>query len=145
MPEQNYKNHVRYYTPHHFVFYPVTVGLFVASAFFIFHPPEQWLIWTFITIGLLLIILLSFMLRQHYALMNQNRIVRLELRFRYYVLTQQRFEELEQKLSRGQLFALRFASDEELPSLANRAINEQLQPDAIKRSIKNWLPDEMRV
>lgn len=85
------------------------------------------------------------MLRQHYALMNQNRIVRLELRFRYYVLTQRRFEELEQKLSLNQLFALRFAADEEFPDLAERSVHEQLSPDEIKRCIKNWLPDKMRV
>jgi len=145
MPEQNYKNHIRYYTPHHFVFYPITVGLFITSVFFIFHFPNQSLIWAFISIALLVSILLSFMLRQHYALMNQNRIVRLELRFRYYVLTQRRFEELEQKLSLNQLFALRFAADEEFPDLAERSVHEQLSPDEIKRCIKNWLPDKMRV
>lgn len=145
MAEQNYKNHTRYYPPHHYIFYPVAGFLFAVSLFFVFHDPENGLIWTFISIALLLNILLSLMLRQHYALTNQNRIVRLELRFRYYVLTNKRFEELEKKLSQGQVFALRFAPDEELPALAQRALTENLSPDQIKRSIKNWLPDEMRV
>jgi len=96
--------------------------------------------------GLLVIIAwLSFMMRQHYALNNQNRIVRLELRFRYYVLTGKRLEPIEQKLSFGQLAALRFASDEELPALTERAVNENLSSDAIKKSIKNWQADNMRV
>lgn len=85
------------------------------------------------------------MLRQHYALTVQNRVVRLEMRLRYYQLTHTRFEEIEPRLSFGQIAALRFASDDELPALTNRALQEQLSPDAIKRSIKNWLPDEMRV
>ena len=84
------------------------------------------------------------MLRQHYALGNQNRIVRLELRFRYFVLTQKRLEPIEAQLSFGQLAALRFAPDEELPALVDRAVKEQLSGKEIKLAIKNWLPDEMR-
>jgi hypothetical protein len=45
----------------------------------------------------------------------------------------------------GQVFALRFASDEELPALVQRALNEHLTPDDIKKAVKNWLPDYMRV
>jgi len=85
------------------------------------------------------------MLRQHYALGNQNRIVRLEMRLRYYQLTQKRFEPLEQQLSFSQIAALRFASDEELPDLVLRAVNESLSPNDIKKAIKNWTPDYMRV
>jgi len=85
------------------------------------------------------------MLRQHYALTVQNRVVRLEMRLRYYQLTHTRLEDIESKLSFGQIAALRFASDAELPALVDRALQEQLTPDAIKRSIKNWMPDDMRV
>jgi len=85
------------------------------------------------------------MLRQHYALGNQNRIVRLEMRLRYYQLTQKRFEPLEQQLSFNQIAALRFASDEELIELIRRAINESLSPKDIKKAIQNWTPDYMRV
>ena len=88
---------------------------------------------------------LSFMMRQHYSLTGQNRMVRMEMRFRYYVLTGQRFEPLEQQLSFRQVAALRFASDEELPALVKRALAERLSPNDIKKSIKNWLVDDMRV
>ena len=37
------------------------------------------------------------MLRQHYALTLQNRIIRLELRYRYFTLTGKRFEEIDRK------------------------------------------------
>lgn len=85
------------------------------------------------------------MMRQHYALMNQNRVVRLELRLRYYQLTHTRLELYEDKLTFKQLAALRFASDEELPALLQRALNEGLSPDMIKKNIVNWQADNMRV
>lgn len=106
---------------------------------------EQRTTWWFLGAVVLLITWASFMMRQHYALINQNRTVRLELRFRYYTLTHTRLEPLEDQLSDGQLYALRFASDEELPALVRRAIDEKLSPDQIKRAIVHWLPDHMRV
>lgn len=69
--------------------------------------------------------------RQHYALNNQNRIIRLEA--------------LEETLSEGQLLALRLASDKELSGLVQRTLKENLKPDEIKKSIVDWVPDPMRV
>lgn len=145
MKTQNYKNHIQFYPLHHFVFYPVLLILIVASIRGIFRYPEHSFELKAFTVVLVLITWLSLMLRQHYALINQNRTVRLEMRLRYYQLTQQRLEPIEQQLSFGQLAALRFAPDEELPGLINRTLAEKLSPDDIKKSIKNWLPDYMRV
>jgi hypothetical protein len=145
MKQQNYSNHAKYYAPHHFVFYPLVLVFLVASIRSIVKYPEEALLWAAITGIVLLIGWLSFMLRQHYAIGNQNRIVRLEMRLRYYILTQQRLEPIEQQLSFGQLAALRFASDAELPALMQRAIKEQLSSSAIKKAIVNWEPDHMRV
>lgn len=85
------------------------------------------------------------MLRQHYALTLQDRIVLLELRYRYFATTSQRLEPYEDKLSKSQLFALRFAPDEELDNLLQKAIAEKLSADEIKRSVKNWKADSQRV
>jgi hypothetical protein len=145
MPAQNYSNHVRYYPPHHFVFYPVMLVLIAVAIRFSFKFPDRSLEWNAFAVILLMITWLSFMLRQHYALNNQNRIVRLEMRLRYYQLTHERFEDLESQLSLGQIVALRFASDAELPALVRQTLSEKLNPATIKRSIKNWHPDTMRV
>jgi hypothetical protein len=145
MEKQNYNNHIRYYPPHHFIFYPLISMAGVLALVGLINDAPNRLLWFVLGMIITLLTFLALMLRQHYALMNQNRIVRLELRFRYYVLTQKRFEEVELKLSKGQIFALRFAPDEELPTLVERALKENLSGDEIKRSIKNWLPDEMRV
>lgn len=145
MEKQNYKNHIRYYPPHHFFFYPAVLVAAVVSFIAYANDTNNTLVWVILLTVISLIGWLAFMLRQHYSLINQNRIVRLELRFRYYVLTQKRFEEVEAKLSAGQVYALRFAPDEELPNLIERTLKENLSPDEIKQSVKNWLPDNMRV
>lgn len=142
---QNYKNHIRYYAPHHFVFYPIVgvlIGITVRQAIV---DEANSLLWIFLSIAFLIMGWLSFMVRQHYALTLQNRLVVVEMRFRYFTLTGQRLERLEDRLSFGQIAALRFASDEELPGLVERALREQLSSGQIKKAIKNWLADEMRV
>jgi hypothetical protein len=88
---------------------------------------------------------LSFMMRQHYALIPQNRIIRLEMRLRYFQLYGKRFEPVEAKLRFRQIAALRFASDEELPALLERTLEENLSPNSIKKLITDWQADHMRV
>ena len=145
MKKQSYKNHIRWYAPHHFVFYPVMLILIITAAYFASCDDGNRLIWLFIAASFLAITLLSFMLRQHYALTLQNRIVLLELRYRFFATTGERLEMYEGMLSEGQLFAMRFAQDDQLLTLIKKAINEELSPSAIKRSIENWKADHRRV
>jgi c-di-AMP phosphodiesterase-like protein len=145
MRRQNYKNHARYYAPHHFMLLPLLLIAIVISAYHIFSSPFQQVIYIWITVVLLFMFWMAIMLRQHYSLNNQNRIVRLEMRLRYYQLTNNKFEPLERLLTFEQIAALRFAPDEELLALIEHAVNEKLSPKDIKQSIRNWQPDYMRV
>lgn len=145
MAIQNFKNHTRYYTAHHFIFYPLLLTALIAAVVAYNHHPEQRQVWMAIIVIFIFVAWSSFMMRQHYALGNQNRIVRLELRFRYFVVTGKRLELLESHLSFNQLAALRFASDEELDALVERALKENLSAGQIKNLIVHWLPDHMRV
>lgn len=144
MEKQNYKNHIRYYPPHHFVFYPVVMTCFAFSVYFIFTTDDKW-IWIFISAIFIVLFCLSFMLRQHYALTLQNRIVRLELRYRYFSLTGKRLEDFENQLNDAQLFALRFYSDAELKELVERTLFQNLTGDEIKKAIITWKGDYERV
>ncbi|SEG31044.1 DUF6526 family protein [Flavobacterium urumqiense] len=144
METQSYKNHIRYYPPHHFVYYPI-IMIFLAFSVYFSCTTEDQLIWTFISAIFVVLFCLAFMLRQHYALTLQNRIVRLELRYRYFSITGKRLEDFEYQLNDDQLFALRFAPDEELPSLTERTLNENLSGKAIKKAIINWKGDFDRV
>ena len=76
-----------------------------------------------------------------FALRLQDRIIRLEMQTRLARLG--RDGDLV-RLSLPQLIALRFASDAELPALADRAAAEQLTPDQIKRAIRDWQGDHLR-
>lgn len=143
--KQNYDNHTRWYIPHHVFFYGAMGLCFISSIYLFFHYPAHKWEWLAIAFVFFCLGWLSYMVRQHYALGNQNRIVRLEMRLRYYQLTQKSFEEKEYALSFGQIAALRFAPDEEFLPLLDRVLKENLSPDDIKKSINHWLPDEMRV
>jgi hypothetical protein len=145
MQNQNYSNHRRYYAPHHFIFYPIAAALLILALYFADKYTDDKTGFYLIATVIFLVIWLSFMLRQHYALLLQNRIVRLEMRVRYFQMSGKRFGPAEQKLNFKQIAALRFASDNELPALVDRALNENLSPDDIKKSITSWQPDHMRV
>ena len=71
----------------------------------------------------------------------QDRIIRTEMRLRAASLLTPEQQRLLSGLTMKQIAALRFASDAELPALLERAAREQLPPVAIKRAIKNWVPD----
>jgi hypothetical protein len=145
MKKQDYHNHIFYYWPHHFFFYGAVIIGFVLSGVGFYLYPSQRMLWAMMAFLVFLVGWLAFMTRQHYALGNQNRTVRLEMRIRYYILTGKRFEDVESKLSFNRIAALRFAPDDELIQLIDAAIAEQLSVDEIKRRIKNWLPDTKRV
>ena len=76
-----------------------------------------------------------------YTTRLQNRIIRLEMKMRCGQFLSPAQMAALSRLSMSQLVALRFASDEEVPPLLDRAEREGLTNDQIKRAIKNWIPD----
>ncbi len=142
MEAQNYKNHVRYYPMYHFVMVPLGIIVFILAVYLAFkHDLVEGLFYLLLTT----LIVLSTLVARIYALTLQNRLIRTEFRLRYERLTGKNFDEIEAKLRNPQLFALRFASDDELPALIEESINHNLLPDEIKRRIKNWKADNYRV
>ena len=85
------------------------------------------------------------MLRQHYALGNQNRIVLLEFRLRYFELFGKSADIVVKQLSFEQVAALRFANEKEFVTLLNRALQDNISGDEIKRAITDWQADDNRV
>jgi uncharacterized membrane protein YfcA len=145
MSTQNYHNHHRYYLPHHFIFLPAMAFCTIWGIVQACNNEARQLEWSLFSVLSFALLYLALMLRQHYALGNQNRIVRLEFRLRYYQLMQEPSTKAEARLSFGQLAALRFASDGEFKTLLQKALDENLSPDKIKKSIQNWQADDMRV
>lgn len=145
MSQQNYKNHARYYAPHHFVFLPLMGILLVWGLVNAYRNEDKRVEWLLFSLLSFCILYLALMLRQHYALGNQNRIVRLEFRLRYFELFGMSSSTVEDKLSFGQIAALRFADDNEFKALLEQALQHNLSGDEIKQRIKNWQADNMRV
>lgn len=77
-----------------------------------------------------------------FALRAQDRAIRAEENLRHYVLTGKL---LDARLTPSQIVGLRFASDAELPSLAQQAAERGLPQKEIKQLVKNWKPDTYRV
>ncbi|WP_263602581.1 DUF6526 family protein [Chryseobacterium sp. PET-29] len=145
MESQNYKNHVRFYAPHHFVFLPLLIILEGIGIYKIFSDEQNQLSWILFSLIVFLIFYLAIMIRQHYALVLQNRIVRLEFRQRYFEIFGLRSDDVEEKLTFGQIAALRFAYDDEFKIFLEKALKEKIKGNEIKKSITKWRPDHQRV
>ena len=76
-----------------------------------------------------------------YTVNLQDRIIMLEMKVRCAEVLPPGQDALLAKLSKPQIIALRFASDDELGALLERAARENLSPKDIKASIKTWRPD----
>jgi TM2 domain-containing membrane protein YozV len=91
------------------------------------------------------LLLLCLKIRQ-YALIVQDRVIRMEMRLRLERLLPPDLQLRIYQFSLDHLVALRFASDAELPALARRVLDENLHDrDAIKRLITDWQPDHHRI
>ncbi len=145
MESQNYTNHKRYYAPHHFVYLPLLAALQIVGVWKSFSDDQHALVWRLFSVVIFLLLFLAIMLRQHYALGNQNRIIILEFKQRYFELFGKRSDEVAEKLSFDQIAALRFAYDDEFKILLERTLSENLSGDTIKKSITGWKPDFQRV
>lgn len=142
MREQNFKNHAQVvYSYYLLVGIPILVliGLGIRKHFTGSYSEGE--------IGAVMILIgwicIGLMFRSRgFAIIAQDRAIRAEEAFRHYILTG---KALDSRLTLKQIIALRFASDAELPALAQRAISENLKPNAIKQAIKHWRADIYRV
>lgn len=142
---QNYKNHMRLFPLHHYVTTPITVFLLVWSLIGLGNiNADNVGDVVFRILASLALVLIAFIARI-YGIKNQDRLIRLEMRQRYFELTGKSFKTLENQLRLGQIIALRFAGDDELLSLIDRAIAEKLSSKDIKLAVKNWQADFHRV
>jgi hypothetical protein len=79
-----------------------------------------------------------------YIVRLQDRIIMLEMKVRAAEILPPGQDAQLARLTRQQIVALRFASDEELGALLDRAVREKMAPKDIKAAVKNWRPDHHR-
>jgi len=80
------------------------------------------------------------------ALRAQDRIIRFEERLRLERLLPPDLRGRVADLRTGQLVAIRFAHDDEVPDLVRRVLSGELTTQGdIKRAIQSWRADHLRV
>ncbi|MFZ1945741.1 MAG: DUF6526 family protein [Acidobacteriaceae bacterium] len=139
---QTYANHARFDPLFHFFLAPIALLLVIASIVHLVRHPHLWGL-VHVVLAFALLILL-FKVRT-YSLRVQDRVIRLEERLRLAALLPEPLRSRINELDVRQLVALRFASDDEIPALVERTLNEKLAPKQIKQAIQNWRPDNFRV
>src|SRR5687768_14460989 len=130
---QNYKNHARYIPIWHVVTPIVLVSFLIGSIMNFLRADESNDYSAALILVLSFILIIFYWYSRAFALKAQDRAIRAEENFRHFILTG---KQLDKQLRMSQIVALRFASDEEFPGLAVRALSENLSSKQIKEAIK---------
>jgi hypothetical protein len=142
--QQSYAKHAKFVPMFHGVLFGLILLTFIGSLVNLYYAlslsRDRRVAVLLVTLCLAAI--LQFFFSRVFPLKAQDRAIRAEENFRHFVLTG---KPLDPRLSIKQIIGLRFASDTEFPELARRAANENLPPDTIKKSVKNWRTDNDRL
>jgi hypothetical protein len=140
---QTYATHRRWLPIWHFFALPVLIiNVFVFAWNAIKYPslPSAW------GLILALALLLGIYASRHMPIRAQDRIIRLEERTRLGQVLPPDLRGRINEFTPEQLVALRFAPDDEVSELARRCLAGELKAsNDIKRAIKNWRADHLRV
>jgi hypothetical protein len=140
--QQQFENHARMVTGFHRVALPLNLVILIGSVVNLFQSAAENLYSASLICALSVLIgILGWYIRT-FPLKAQDRAIRAEENFRHFILTG---KPLPSGLRLSQIIALRFASDEELPALAERALRENMGNKSIKQAISNWREDHDRV
>ena len=139
---QSAAKHARMLPPYHYVTGPILLANFV-TAVWRFDGSALWPSLLQVLLGFALI--LFFFLARVMVLTVQDRVIRLEERLRLARLLPAELQGRIEELTVGQLVALRFASDAELPALAARVLEEKItDKKVIKGMVQEWRADYLR-
>ena len=148
MPEQqSYAKHAKFVPGFHFVTFGILTLNLIWSLFRLFKGlPEVPVYDRLLNVAVAAALALLAWYARTFPLRAQDRIIRLEETLRLERLLPVDLRPRIADLRPGQLIALRFASDEELPELT-RAVLEQgiASPDEIKKRVRNWRADYLRM
>jgi hypothetical protein len=144
MEEQSYAKHAKYVPLYHGVLLAIIVLTLIGALRNLFHSlgDHARLYNAALIVAISFALLLLFFFCRTFPLKAQDRAIRAEENLRHFAMTGKL---LDARLSVKQIVGLRFASDEEFVALAQRAADESLSPDAIKRAVKKWKVDTDRL
>ncbi len=140
---QDYGSHRRYVPSFHFFVLPVLLINIGIEGARLYRYQTIYHVW--IVVVAIALFIFAFAARGM-AARAQDRVIRLEERQRLTTLMPPESRDKIKDLTPAQLVALRFASDEEAPDLAERTLTGEFKsPEDIKKAVKNWRADVHRV
>jgi 6-phosphofructokinase len=138
MAEQSFQNHA--HRPIHttivWLFAVIALGLLVTE---FGNTTRDW-----VTLLVILAVIELGWISRVYTVALQDRIIMLEMKVRAAEILPAGADAQLATLNKKQIAALRFASDEELGALLERAARENLAPKEIKAAVRTWRPDYHR-
>lgn len=148
MAEQSYANHVKWVPGYHFVAGGILAINFLWSLYRVFRPAVEGtpVFDRLLAVAVAVALLLLLWYLRLFPLSAQDRVIRLEETQRLQRLLPPDLQPRIGELRRGQLIALRFAGDEELPELTRAVLDGKLsKADDIKKAIRSWRADHFRL
>ena len=144
MVAQNYDNHRRFVKGYHVVLGGILVLTLLGSLVNLYQSlgDHQRLYSASLIVAMMIAIFMIAFFSRIFALKAQDRAIRAEENLRHFVITGKL---LDPRVTTRQVVGLRFASDEEFVALAQKAAEENLSEDEIKKAVKNWRADNYRV
>ena len=140
-PAQDYANHRKFVRGFHLVALPILlINLIYSSSGLIRSFSWESVIGALVAVALILVAFYA----RIFALGAQDRVIRLEEQMRLHELLPDQSADVD-KLTTGQLIALRFASDGEVGELVTAVNAEGIDREAIKKRVKNWRADHQRL
>ena len=143
MRPQDYSNHRAFPHPLFMAVMLVLAANVVIAVIVAVRQADLASIWSAVVA---LALLIGVYFGRRHAQIVQDRVIRAEMRWRLArVLPPERHGEIG-RLTPRQLVALRFAGDGELPDLVAATLAGRFpSPDAIKRAVRDWQGDTLRV
>ena len=139
---QSFEHHARFVPPFHFGVLMILVVNLLWSLYQLFRAPS----WPTVLAALMAFAFVGTALyARNFALTVQDRVIRLEMRLRLERLLAADLKARIPELTVEQLIGLRFAGDDELPTLVREVLEKNISNRKdIKRRVKNWQADNLR-
>jgi hypothetical protein len=142
MKEQNFRNHSRYIILWTFITPLILIAILGGSIVNLIHADAHTHYSAALILLISVVLIIIYWYARAFALRAQDRAIRAEENFRHFILTGKPFDS---SLRMSQIIALRFAPDDEFPTLAKKAVEEKLRSKEIKAAIQKWKADHNRV
>ena len=143
MAEQTFASHVRWVPGFHYFVMPVIVLNFGWSIYR--WRAAGFSLDAFISVLTAAALMMLMFYARLFALKVQDRVIRLEERLRLEKLLPADLKPRIEEFTCGQLVAMRFASDAELPALARKVLTDNIRGGkAIKQMVQSWRADYLR-